>query len=418
MSETLVDVGDVTLFVREFGVPGERPSLVVMHGGPDVGHQYLVPGFEPLAHDHHVVLFDFRGCGRSTRGLPDEALQPEYVVDDTHRLIDKLGLGQVDLLGFSTGGRAAVQFVEKHPEQVRRVVLASTTAYTDFGPQLASWEEYQRRQATGESVSVWNLELAPAYDELRGTDEGDWSYERAISGAMHPWCPADPELVLRTSGKPLLILHGERDMGFPVEVARRLHSAVPGSVLAVVPEAGHMCHFEKPEVWSGHIRRFLANRPADWHSEQVESVYEAAGGSDGMLRLAEAWHARVMADEEVSHAFSHGFHPQHSERLAAYWGEALGGPAVYTELYGDETSVVRTHSGNGPHHEMDRRAIACFDVALDALGLADPLRQVLHDYFAWATDVSMAQYTGAKDDVPDGLSLPRWSWDGLQTEGD
>ena len=77
-----------------------------------------------------------------------------------------------------------------------------------------------------------------------------------------------------------------------------------------------------------------------------------------------------MADEVVSHAFSHGFHPQHSERLAAYWAEALGGPTTYSDAYGDETSVVRMHSGNGPHEEMDRRAIACFDQALDDVGLS------------------------------------------------
>jgi hypothetical protein len=63
-----------------------------------------------------------------------------------------------------------------------------------------------------------------------------------------------------------------------------------------------------------------------WHSGDMRSVYEAAGGSEGLLRLAGAWHSRVMADEIVSHAFSHGFHPQHNERLAAYWAEALGGP--------------------------------------------------------------------------------------------
>ena len=97
----------------------------------------------------------------------------------------------------------------------------------------------------------------------------------------------------------------------------------------------------------------------------MRTVYEAAGGGDGMLRLAHAWHARVMADELVSHAFSHGFHPQHSERLAAYWGEALGGPTTYSDSYGDETGVVRMHSGNGHHDEMDRRAIACFDEALE-----------------------------------------------------
>jgi hemoglobin len=145
------------------------------------------------------------------------------------------------------------------------------------------------------------------------------------------------------------------------------------------------------------------------------TVYEAAGGLDGLVRLADAWHARVMADEVVSHAFSHGYHPDHTARLAAYWAEALGGPSTYSESYGDETSVVRIHSGNGPHEDMDRRAIACFDQALVDAGLAgdDRLRQALHDYFAWATTTTMARYHRSADDVPDALPLPHWSWDGL-----
>ena len=148
------------------------------------------------------------------------------------------------------------------------------------------------------------------------------------------------------------------------------------------------------------------------------TVYEAAGGTDGLRRLASAWHARVMADELVSHAFSHGYRADHSERLAAYWAEALGGPADYTAHYGDETSVVRIHSGNGPHEEMDQRAIACFDLALADAGLAadERLRQVLHDYFAWATTTTMARYHGSARDVPDGLALPHWSWDGPVSE--
>jgi hemoglobin len=155
----------------------------------------------------------------------------------------------------------------------------------------------------------------------------------------------------------------------------------------------------------------------------VATVYEAAGGIDGLLRLAHAWHARVMADEEVSHAFSHGYRPDHSERLAAYWAEALGGPPLYSQRYGDETSVVRIHSGNGAHEEMDRRAIACFGQALADAGLAatapagdGKLRQVLYDYFAWATTTTMARYHRSADDVPDGLRIPRWSWDGLQPD--
>ncbi len=148
----------------------------------------------------------------------------------------------------------------------------------------------------------------------------------------------------------------------------------------------------------------------------MQTVYEAAGGEHGLLRLARAWHALVMADEVVGHAFSHGFHPQHGVRLAAYWAEALGGPTTYSDAYGDETSVVRLHSGNGQHEEMDRRAIACFDRAMRDIGLRDddPVRAVLHAYFAWATTTTMNRYHRSEDDVPDGLRIPHWSWGGRQ----
>jgi hemoglobin len=147
----------------------------------------------------------------------------------------------------------------------------------------------------------------------------------------------------------------------------------------------------------------------------MRTVYEAAGGLDGLLRLADAWHARVLEDEIVSHAFSHGYHPQHTERLAAYWAEALGGPTTFSDNYSDEKSVVRMHSGNGPHEEMDQRAIACFDQAMEDAGLAsdERLRGVLHDYFAWATTTAMNRYHHSRDDVPDGLEIPKWSWEGL-----
>ncbi|QGN58557.1 group II truncated hemoglobin [Nostocoides sp. HKS02] len=144
----------------------------------------------------------------------------------------------------------------------------------------------------------------------------------------------------------------------------------------------------------------------------MQSVYDAAGGDAGLLRLAAAWHARVMADEVVAHAFSHGFRADHTERLAAYWAESLGGPPAYSDAFGDEAEVLRLHSGNGQHEEMDRRAVACFDQALADVGFtADPLRTVLHDYFAWST-TRMAGYPRSAADVPDEVPFPRWSWDG------
>ncbi len=148
---------------------------------------------------------------------------------------------------------------------------------------------------------------------------------------------------------------------------------------------------------------------------QSNTLFEAIGGSAGVLRLAHAWHERVLADEIVAHAFSHGFHSQHTERLATYWGEAWGGPPVYSERYGGEASVVRMHSGNGLHEKMDRRAIECFDQAMEDVELTDPqLRRVLHDYFAWATTTTMAAYPDKADTIPAELQIPHWSWDGLQ----
>jgi len=59
----------------------------------------------------------------------------------------------------------------------------------------------------------------------------------------------------------VLILHGEREMTFPVAVARRLHAEVPGSVLAEIPDAAHMAHFDHPRAWLAAVRGFLTRRP-------------------------------------------------------------------------------------------------------------------------------------------------------------
>ena len=75
------------------------------------------------------------------------------------------------------------------------------------------------------------------------------------------------------------------------------------------------------------------------------------------------------------------------------------------------------HSGNGEHDDMDARAIGCFAMALDDIGTTDPdLRRALLDYFTWTTTTTMAAYPRSRQDVPEGLRLPRWSWTGLEEE--
>lgn len=200
---------------------------------------------------------------------------------------------------------------------------------------------------------------------------------------------------------------------YAVGAAAGVQHLVTLSIVRIDRASGYGYHRARPAQGRAAPQRLLATDrttivpPAPvagpCHPCAVQPVYDAVGGMDGLRRLAAAWHARVPADEVVSHAFGHGSRSDHTERLAAYWAEALGDPPHYSGTYGDETAVVRIHSGNGPHEEMDRRAITCFDAALDDAGLTDErMCRVLHAYFAWATTTTMARYPGSADDVSPG----------------
>ncbi|NYJ06970.1 group II truncated hemoglobin [Petropleomorpha daqingensis] len=146
------------------------------------------------------------------------------------------------------------------------------------------------------------------------------------------------------------------------------------------------------------------------------TLFEYAGGEQAFLRLAEAHHARCLADPELNHPFSHDYlNPEHASRLAAYWAEVMGGPPRFTEECSDQSSLLRMHAGNGDISDLGRRFVECFAAAADDAGLpADPeFRGTLRAYMEWAVADVLAY--GSRDAVvPADLPIPRWSWDGLQ----
>jgi hemoglobin len=146
------------------------------------------------------------------------------------------------------------------------------------------------------------------------------------------------------------------------------------------------------------------------------SLYEFAGGEPAFLALATAHHARCLADPELNHPFSKSDgHPQHVERLAAYWAEVLGGPSTYSDSCGDQTGVLQMHAGNGDMGDLGERFLRCFDAAADDAGLPDDpaFRAALHDYMQWAVGDVLA-YSPEDTVVAPGATMPRWGWDGLQ----
>lgn len=146
------------------------------------------------------------------------------------------------------------------------------------------------------------------------------------------------------------------------------------------------------------------------------SLYEFAGGEAAFLALARFHHARCVADPELNHPFSHpGQHPQHVERLAAYWAEVLGGPPTYSRSCGNQSGLAHMHAHNGDMTDLGRRFVACFDGAMDDAGLPDDaeFRAAMHGYMVWAV-ADMLTYSPLDATVPSGLSVPHWTWDGLQ----
>ena len=146
------------------------------------------------------------------------------------------------------------------------------------------------------------------------------------------------------------------------------------------------------------------------------TLFEFAGGEAAFLALARAHHARCLADPELNHPFSHGDqHPQHVERLGAYWAEVMGGARTYSQTCGDEAAVLMLHAGNGDMGDLGERFLDCFVRALDDAELpADPeFREALRAYMLWAVDNVMS-YSAEDAVVPSDLPMPRWDWYGLQ----
>src|SRR5262249_51668020 len=146
------------------------------------------------------------------------------------------------------------------------------------------------------------------------------------------------------------------------------------------------------------------------------TLYEVAGGDGALLALAQAHHARCLADPELNHPFTHGdLHPQHVERLATYWAEVLGGPKTFSETCGDQTHVLGLHCGNGAMSDLPARFSTACVPAPDAPGLpaAPESRAAIRAYMRGPVDNVMASSAAGRP-APAGLPMPHWGWDGLE----
>jgi 3-oxoadipate enol-lactonase len=196
---------------------GTGPPLLLIPGlGADTRLFGGIIG--PLASTFQVIVFDPRGGGRSDK--PPGPYTVEQMANDAEGLLDVLGIGRAAVVGYSMGGRIALNLALDHPTRVRRLVLAATSARTPSSRLLSrrwlAMEVLSRLPTPGERQPRWA-----------------WECQRRASAAY------DATARLGEIAVPTLIVHGWRDQITPLALAREMHAAIAGSAMVEVP-GGHI----------------------------------------------------------------------------------------------------------------------------------------------------------------------------------
>ena len=220
-----------------------------------------------LSADHAVLRYDQRGHGESAR--PPGPYTMEGLVDDAARLIREWGRGPVVWIGLSMGGMVGQGLAIRHPELLRGVVLANTTArYPDaarstWAQRIAAVEQGGMAAVADAVVERYlNPECRAAHPEqaaavrarLLRTDAA------AYVATCHAVAGVDWLDRLATIRTPTLVLAGARDVGATPEMARAISERIPGAKLEVFADASHLSVAEVPERFHAAVAEFLGRR--------------------------------------------------------------------------------------------------------------------------------------------------------------
>ena len=274
MTERHIDVGDVSLAVAESGA-GQRPLLLV-HGFTGAKEDFT-PWLGPLAaQGWHAVAPDLRGHGASSKPAMESAYSFELMADDMLRLADALGWERFVLLGHSMGGMVVQFLALAAPSRLAGLVLMDTAhgPLKHLDPDLIDTAvSVVRGQGMGALAAIMAERQGPlhtaAHQRLLDQRPGYGEFgERkllatspALYAAMAPAFLTTPDRLdsLRRlpASLPVLAIVGEQDQPF-IEPSRQLAAAIPGSTLAVIPDAGHSPQFENTDAWWQSLTGYLA----------------------------------------------------------------------------------------------------------------------------------------------------------------
>jgi proline iminopeptidase len=287
--ESLMPSDTARLHVRAIG---SGLPIVVLHGGPDFDHGYLLPDLDRLADLGRLVYYDQRGRGRSFSGEGPDEVSIDTEMTDLDRVREWTGSASVALLGHSWGALLAMEYAVRHPDRVSHLVLMNSApaSHADhvvlrahlarlrspvqvermaalradpafLRGDLATEAEYYRIHFSAAVRRPEHLDEVVSRLRNRASTADGIVAERAIEDRLYEqtWLIETCDLLpqLRQLRLPTLVLHGDHDF-VPVEVAQHIADAIPDARLVVLPDCGHFAFLEQPEAVHAAIAELVS----------------------------------------------------------------------------------------------------------------------------------------------------------------
>jgi len=255
----------------------EKPTLLLLHGGPGYDHSGFKPAFSRLADIAQIVYFDHRGHGRSDRRPPSEWTLDTFA-DDVVRLCDALGIAHPIVLGQSFGGFVAQRYIARHPGHAQRVVLSSTSPHLGLARKLAMFERLGGAEARAAAERFWTAPNGSTWGPYNAICKPHYNTVRPINDDANRRIVFNEDILFASAGGeqqtmnllpglaraqcPVLVMAGALDPVCPVEDSRDIADALPPALahLAVFEGSGHGAWRDEPDAAFALLRHFIEDR--------------------------------------------------------------------------------------------------------------------------------------------------------------
>ncbi|MEY2402953.1 MAG: hypothetical protein QOD38_504 [Acidimicrobiaceae bacterium] len=276
-----VQVGDIKLWFDVDGsglVPDgaemrERPTLLLLHGGPGFDHSLFKPAYAQLSDVAQVIYLDHRANGRSDGG-DKSTWRLDVWADDVRGFCDALGIEHPIVLGWSFGGMVAMAYAARHPDHPAKLILQSTAAEMRIDRVVEGFRRVGGDEAAEVARAFWNGDggpeamLAYAATCLPLYSPTPSDPEVMSRAQLNPELLIDPGRVMRDMNLlpglasvrcPTLVIAGEDDPICPLEGMQDIADALPAEHVRFerIPKAGHMANDDDPERFFGLVREFV-----------------------------------------------------------------------------------------------------------------------------------------------------------------